>query len=156
MHLAIDLLELYKDPAIKRLRGHAERIRILDHERLAGAYRRLRDSAPRRHQRGKRYFVEHDGCPSGIPDSRRREEHLALALWNEGQHRSFALPDGRRLRFLDYQFPLKARRDDCGIGKIDLLGAIEDKALCVVELRIEPNGNGLGDTPLRACLEALA
>ena len=66
------------------------------------------------------------------------------------------LPDGRMLQILDYQTPLKARRDDKGIGKIDLFGCIDRAMPCVIELKVPETGGGYADTPLRAFLEAFA
>jgi hypothetical protein len=151
-----DLLALYNDPSIKRLSNQGQAIDSLDAEKLADAYHRLRERAPRRRQRKLPYFVDHSGYPSGSSDSPRREEHLALALWNSSQSASYSLPDGRSLSLLDYQFPLKSKRTDHGIGKVDLLGIIDGERLCIVELKIDRNGVGVGDTPLRAFLEALA
>lgn len=66
------------------------------------------------------------------------------------------LPTGRTLDILDYQTPLKARRSDKGVGKVDLFGLVDDCRLTVIELKVRPTNNGYGDTPLRAYLEALA
>ena len=96
---------------------------------LVGAYLKQVVTAPRR-TRG--YFVGHDGTTPSQGKSNRSEEHLAMALFRAGQ---MALPDGERLRWLDYQFPLKAKRSDQGIGKIDLLGLTDEGRLCVVELK---------------------
>ena len=66
------------------------------------------------------------------------------------------LPCGRSLDILDYQTPLKAQRKNAGIGKVDLMGLIEGRRLAVIELKVRPNRNRYGDTPLHAYLEALA
>ena len=80
-----------------------------------------------------------------------------MALWNSTQEISpLALPGGAQLDLLDYQFPLKARQSDKGIGKVDLFGLIEKEKPCVIELKIHQEGKGKSDTPLRAFLEALA
>ena len=129
----------------------------LDPDELVAAYHRLRKSAPHRHKRGKQYFVGHSGITSSGKYSNRREEHLAVALWNSAQeNRSLIMPDGLTLRLLDYQFPLKAQRSDTGVGKVDLFGTINNTKACVVELKIHPLSKGRSDTPLRAFLEALA
>jgi len=60
------------------------------------------------------------------------------------------------LSILDYQTPLKARRDDKGIGKVDLFGAIDGSIPCVIELKVSTSNGRCSDTPLRAFLEALA
>jgi hypothetical protein len=103
---------------------------------------------------GKRYFVGHTGFPSGSSNSTSREEHLAIALWNAEQ--TFMLPDGQTLELLDYQFPLKARQSDKGVGKVDLISVLGGIQPGVIELKIHTFGAGQSDTPLRAFLEALA
>ena len=124
---------------------------------MVSAYHRVRESAPHRHMRDKRYFVGHSGKTSSGGSSNRREEHLAVALWNASQEGApLILPDGRQLNLLDYQLPLKAKRDDVGVGKVDLFSVIDGAQSCVIELKIQPSGTGYGDTPLRGFLEALA
>lgn len=81
----IDLLELYKRPAINQISGFCEEIHQLKSVELVAAYLRAKDSAPRRHLRDKRYFVGHTGVTSSGENSNRREEHLAVALWNASQ-----------------------------------------------------------------------
>ena len=153
----IDLLTVYKEPRINHISGFCDAINELDSYELTCAYHHLRESAPHRHERNKHYFVGHSGVTSSGGKSNRREEHLAVALWNSSQvGRSFALPDGHTLEFLDYQFPLKARQSDKGVGKVDLFGVAGKTKPCVIELKIHPANTGMGDTPLRAFLEALA
>jgi hypothetical protein len=113
---------------------------------LVGAYLKQVVTAPRR-TRG--YFVGHDGTTPSQGKSNRSEEHLAMALFRAGQ---VTLPDGERLRWLDYQFPLKAKRGDRGIGKIDLLGLTDEGCLCVVELKTARSV----EDPRIALLEGLA
>jgi hypothetical protein len=72
-----------------------------------------------------------------------------MALYNAGH---LLLADGGRLRWLDYQFPLKARRSGLGIGKVDLLGRTDDGRLCIVELKAERSG----EDPRIALVEGLA
>jgi len=152
-----DLLELYKRPGINHISGFCDVMRQLDAGELAAGYQQLMGSAPNRHKRNKRYFVGHTGVTSSGGYSNRREEHLAVALWNSSRAgRSFALPDGGSLELLDYQFPLKARQSDKGVGKVDLFGVAGKTKPCVIELKIHPANTGMGDTPLRAFLEALA
>jgi hypothetical protein len=129
----------------------------LDSTELADAYQNVQELAPNRHASGKKYFVGHTGITSAGETSTRREEHLAVALWNAAQEKKpLTLPDGEELNLLDYQFPLKATQGDKGIGKVDLFGVIGGVRSCVIELKIHPAGNGRSDTPLRAFLEGLA
>ncbi|MFH1464498.1 MAG: hypothetical protein ABIO70_08930 [Pseudomonadota bacterium] len=97
----------------------------------------LRNAAPHRHSVGKRYLVGHTGVTASGEASTRGEEHLAVALFN--RHGTSGIPldvaGGPRLRFLDYQVPLKARQTDAGVGKVDLLALNDDGRLVVIELK---------------------
>ena len=123
---------------------------------LAEWYRQELAAAPKRAEHGKLYFVGHDGIPGTGDSTNRGEEHLAIALFNEYRppNAGLPLPGGEPLAILDYQFPLKARQSDRGIGKIDLLGAFPSGRLCVVELKRISGSSP--ETPLRALLEGLA
>jgi len=148
------LLELYSANHVNRKRGLAEVIRAIDVGLLVDGYKELRETAPSRHSKNLSYLItNHDGVPSTGAATTRREEHLALALWND-QSGGFDLPDGSSLQLIDYQVPLKSQRSDSGIGKLDLLGVV-DAHVCVVELKVAAH-RGNSDTPLRAFLEALA
>ena len=152
-----DLLKLYTNPETNSISKFCDVMGRLDPKDLTDAYHRLRESAPHRHERDKSYFVGHSGITSSGKASNRREEHLAVALFNASQEGvPLKLPDGSSLKFLDYQLPLKARQGDKGIGKVDLFGVINGTQSSVIELKIHPSGTGYGDTPLRAFLEALA
>ena len=57
---------------------------------------------------------------------------------------------------LDYQVPLKARRSDCGIGKVDLLGVSGSGRLTVIELKVKPENEARGgENPMAALIEGL-
>jgi len=134
-------------------RGLEGAIASVDPDTLCAEYNALRESAPRRAQSGKSYFVGHTGIASGAGASNRLEEHSAIALVNLG--RRWPRPDGEWFRFLDYQVPLKARQADTGIGKIDLLGITEAGRLVVVELKVEGECGGRSDAPPAALMEGL-
>ena len=152
-----ELVSLYSAPEVNRITGYGPATARLDARDLAALYTDLCTSAPRRHRRGKQYFEGRSGITSSGQYSNRREEHLAVALRNAfSDNLPLQLPDGRTLRILDYQTPLKARRDDKGIGKIDLFGVISDSLPCVIELKVPTASGGCSDTPLRAFLEAFA
>ena len=152
----LDLLKLYKSREINRISTFADVAAQLDPGKLLAAYARVRDSAPRRHDRIKTYFVDHSGLTNRSENSKRREEHLALALWGASRSgQRMVLPTGTTLEILDYQTPLKARQCDKGVGKVDLFGLIDGCRSTIIELKIRPD-SGYGDTPLRAFLEALA
>jgi hypothetical protein len=76
------------------------------------------------------------GVTSSGLTSNRKEEHLAVALFNR---RELVRTDGRWLTLIDYQFPLKSVRADRGVGKIDLLGLCDDGTLAVIELKLAHN-----------------
>ena len=77
-----------------------------------------------------------------------------MALWNEEMPLTIA--DGAEFFLRDYQFPLKARRDDKGIGKVDLLGTTRQGRLLVIELKVKGDGvNKRRDTPAAAMLQGL-
>ena len=152
-----ELNELYKSPEVNRVSTFGDVAARLSPGNVVAAYIRARRLAPRRHDHDRKYFVDHSGLANRSEESNRREEHLALALW--GACRSgtpMELPSGGTLDILDYQTPLKARRRDIGVGKVDLLGLIDNGRLTVIELKIRPSIKSHGDTPLRAYLEALA
>ena len=154
---SLDLLKIYKDREVRNISTFADVAGRLDPGDLVAAYARARDPAPRRHDRNKTYFVDHAGLPTRSDNSNRREEHLALALWADSQTGvPMVLPSHKTLQIPDYQTPLKARRGDKGVGKVDLFGLIDGCRSTVIELKVRPAPSGYGDTPLRAYLEALA
>ena len=150
-----DLNALYCEPEVNQISGFTDVARKLDMDALSSAYINLVEGAPRRSLNQKPYFqTGHDGFPSGDGNSNRREEHLALALFNQSNR--FDFPGGRDLNIIDYQTPLKFRQDDKGIGKIDLFGIMDNAIPAVIELKIHGIKKGEADTPLRALLERLA
>ena len=152
----LSLLELYKSKEVNHISGFLDFMVNMDVAGICDGYRQLRDQdAP---QRAKPYFVEsHNGISGSGVTSNRDEEHLALAIFNESRaNGGFKLPDGRLIDFIDYQTPLKAKRGDKGVGKVDLFGVIDKKYPTVVELKIQGVGSGKADSPLRALLEGLA
>jgi hypothetical protein len=152
-----DLQTLYKSREVSRLTTFADVARQLRADDIAKQYAEARRSAPRRHDRGKEYFVEHKGQDKRSDSSNRIEEHLALALLDateEGAAMSWS--SSRTLEILDIQVPLKSRRDDRGFGRVDLIGLLDELRIAVIELKVRPATQGHGDTPLCAYLEALA
>ena len=141
--------------AINKTRNLAQKIDEVDRDELGDEYLNLSVCAPRRADRGKPYFVNHSGVPtSGKNADPESEDILAMALWNE--RKSWPLADGGEFFLLDYQFPLKARRSDQGIGKVDLLGITKQGRLKVIELKVKPDGdNNRGDSPAAAMLQGL-
>ena len=133
--------------------GLAEAIRGIDVAALCGEYDRLKKSAPSRSARGKPYFVGHEGHVQARKPGSPSEEHLAIALWRLDA--CWPRAGGGEMRLLDYQFPLKARRSDAGLGKVDLLGATDRGRLAVIELKVRRKNGTRGDTPLLALMEGL-
>jgi hypothetical protein len=156
--MSFSLIELFKERAVNQISNFAYYAGHLDILNLERCYMDLFQGAPRRAERGKAYFVEgHNGITSSGSYSNRSEEHLAVALFNATKNgKDFILADGRELSFLDYQFPLKARQGDKGIGKVDLFCSIENSIPAVAELKVAGKNGQLGDTPLKAFLEGLA
>ena len=155
---ATNLIDLHNNSAVNRIVEFAAVASTLasDVGMLARWYEDLVRVAPRRHDQGKRYLHGRTGTTSSGASSNRREEHLAVALYNASRcGATFALPDQRPLKIIDYQMPLKARRDDRGVGKVDLFAVVDGRLPCIVELKIA-RGSALGNTPLRALLEGLA
>jgi hypothetical protein len=151
------LYELYKSPEVNRISTFGDVAAQISPRDIETAYAEARDVAPRRHDHNKKYFVEHAGMGNRSDNSNRKEEHLALALYSASRSADpMVLPCDRTLDILDYQTPLKAQRRDAGIGKVDLTGLIDGRRLAVIELKVRPDSNRHGDTPLRAYLEALA
>lgn len=150
-----DLIALHSEPEVNRITGFTDAARSLDIDALSNAYAYLVQNAPKRGLTQRPYFqTSHDGFPSGNETSNRREEHLALALFN--QSTQFNFPSGRDLNIIDYQTPLKSKQGDKGIGKIDLFGVIDNSIPAVIELKIDSTKGRKADTPLRALLEGLA
>ena len=151
------LLDHYKERQVNQISGFCDFARQLRVDDLIESYEQLKNTAPRRHARNLKYFVGHIGITSSGTHSNRREEHLAVALWNQCQE-SGPLQMVRigGLSLLDYQFPLKARQGDKGVGKVDLFGVAGNSKPSVIELKIHSANQGMADTPLRAFLEALA
>jgi hypothetical protein len=148
-----ELIDLANSPQVTRIRDFPSTASSLDADALLVMYKTLRDTAPHRHARDKKYFVGHTGVPSTKGASNRIEEHLAMALCNDMA--GLPLCEADELDLLDYQVPLKARQADKGIGKVDLLGVTASGRIAVVELKMT-SSSSKGDNPLRALLESLA
>ena len=131
----------------------ASDIQRIDVAALCREYVQLRKAAPSRSARNKRYFVGHDGRPRAKNPASPTEKHLAIALWR--LKAQWPRSGGGWLRLLDYQFPLKARSSDTGLGEVDLLGATDHGRLVVIELKVGRKDGSRGDTPLLALMEGL-
>jgi hypothetical protein len=149
----MELIEFANSRDVRLVSKFGATASSIDVEQLHMMYLALRDTAPHRHARDKKYFVGHSGVPSAVGPSNRLEEHLAIALCND--HAAIALGDSDELQLLDYQVPLKARQSDAGIGKVDIVALTASGRVAVVELKVTTN-TSKRDTPLRALLEALA
>lgn len=131
--------------------GLAQSIAGIDVDELCREYDALRVAAPSRLDTDKCYFVGHSGRIHPKNPENASEKHLAIALW---RLKSLPTRPGvSRLRFLDYQFPLKASRSDGGLGEVDLLGTTDGGRLTVVELKVQSRSKIRVDTPIRALME---
>ncbi len=153
-----NLIDLYNKADVNRISGFATATKNLDITGICEDYAELRSTAPLRFKRGKTYFIaSHNGIPSSGESSNRKEEHLAIAMYNASRSgKQFELPDGRNLDVMDYQTPLKSKQSDRGIGKVDLFGVVDKTLPTVIELKVEGQNGSHSDTPLRALLEGLA
>jgi len=110
-------------------------------------YVELTGSAPRRN---RPFLVGHAGITGVIDGRDRGHGHLIVGLCNAshaGQHP--VLPDGGRLRLVDYNVPLHSRRAERALGEIDLLGLLEDQTLAVIAAHMDPAGETLRASLLR-------
>ena len=152
------LIDLYRKKDINNLSKFAAEISKLYESDLKFKYQTEVENAPNRNLVGKKYIVGHDGIPSTGDYTNRYEEHLAIAIFNfynpKQSDEGLFLCSEEGLKVIDYQFPLKARRNDKGVGKIDLFCVNKESQACVVELKISGKGNP--DTPLRGLFEGIA
>ena len=140
---------------LNKTRDLTRNIDGVNRDALHDEFRELIGCAPRRAERGKPFFKNHNGVPSsGKEADPESEDILAMALWNERMQ--FTRADGAEIYLRDYQFPLFSSQDDQGIGKVDLLGTTSRGRLLVIELKVKPDGiNNRGDTPVAAMLQGL-
>lgn len=152
------LIRRATDPDLRSAKAVLPTLLSLDVEELVGEYRELRAAAPRRGADGYRYFIPRPGRPPQSDDARRREEWLAMALWNEAARLSVL---GETVDVLMYSFPLYTTGGPTKMRGVDLVGhAFETGRFWVIELKVEARmGAGAkrpyGETPLRALYEAL-
>jgi hypothetical protein len=134
-------------------------------EGLAEAYGATVALAPKRAEAGKAFFEPHPARRRTRAKDRDRED-LAAALARHGRESDKPLwmpkilPDDpdHTLSILDHHVPLKARREDTGVGHLDLVGLLDDR-LAVIKLKyVAPDATrgSTGDTPLRALIEGLS
>src|SRR5437870_3007098 len=96
------LRDLYNHPSANAASQFSAFMAALTTNEVVAAYTEAVRDAPRRHQCNKAYFVGHAGRPSGGDVSNRREEHLAIAIFNRFRDEErLAITSGRTLRMLD-------------------------------------------------------
>jgi hypothetical protein len=160
------LIELASDRDVRQAAGFCKAAASLTGAELAALFEQEKANAPRLHDAGRRYFVKRSGKPAAERRRTRDGEHLGAALVRHCRASEGTLLDlpgsDERLELLDYHVRVKTGSADDpatkGIGRIDLIGLVDER-LCVVKLRfLEPTATrcGVGDTPLRALLEGLA
>ncbi len=163
------LIKLASSSSVKQVSGFAYVAAGLSIDQLCQWYGSEKDAAPGRAAKGgKPYFVDHSGVTekehfageTGGKNEGRKEEHLAIALFNDYGPSTEGLVTDQNdaISILDYQLPLKAASSDGLIGKVDLLALDAADRLAVVELKYMPVEGSVSsaDTPLRAFLEGLA
>ena len=160
------LIELAADRDVRQAAGFCKAAAALTGEKLAALFEQEKANAPRLHEAGRRYFVKRSGKPAAERRRTKDGEHLGAALVRHCRAPEPNLLDlsesDERLELLDYHVRVKTGSVDDpatkGIGRVDLIGLVAER-LCLVKLRfLEPTATrcGVGDTPLRALLEALA
>lgn len=164
--LSHPLIALAADKDVRQAAAFRARAESITGAQLADAYEQEKREAPHLHDAGKRYLAPRGGKPATERKQSKDEEHAAAALVRYGLARGdgLPLPDATlRLLPLDYAVRVKTGPADApetrGIGRIDLLAVTSDDRLSVVKMRIlgpSETRCGVGDTPLRAMLEALA
>ncbi len=130
----------------------AQDVAKMDISSYLQAYQSLMDQAPTRAS-GRPYLGGRTGYPTTEGETNRREEHFAIAMVNAQQ--SWRLPDGTQFELIDYQIPLKSRREDRDIGKIDMFGLTEHGRAVLIELKVIGHSRGSSDPPPVALLEGL-
>ena len=151
------LVGLFQSAEVNSFASSARAMGALSEDQLHRIFEQQRKTAPCRGFH-KPYFVGHTGKTTSASETNRREEHLAIAVWQAYRQTGFALPDGTRLFPVEYQLPLKSHRDEAnaGLGKADLFCAQSEGEPWIVEMKVHPKCGGRIDTPLKALLEALA
>ncbi len=135
--------------------GLANAIAAVDVDALCKEYRGLTECAPGRSESDNKYFVGHTGETSPRKRNKRKgydEQRYAIALVN--LEVDWPCANGGVFSLLDYQVPLKAWQED-GIGEIDLVGRTDQGRLMVIELKLKPDGDGLGNAPPMALMQGL-
>jgi len=159
------LLALAADRPVRLASEFQKAAADLTVDRLAEAWHATVAQAPRRAEAGKAFFEPHPARHRTRARERDRED-LRAALVHHCRQASKplwmpkVLPDepDHTLDILDHHVPLKARREDTGVGHLDLVGLLDDR-LAVGKVRYVAPGatrGATGDTPLRALLEGLA
>lgn len=151
------LVELFRSAEVNSFASSALAASALSEDELLLRFEQQRKGAPYRGLH-RPYFRRHTGKTTSGLATNRREEHLAIALWSAYRGTGFALPDGTILFPVDYQLPLKSRRDEANalLGKVDLFCGEAEGEPWISEVKIHSARNGRVDTPLKALLEALA
>jgi len=151
------LVELFQSAEVNSFASSARAMGALSDDQLFILFEQQRKTAPCRGLY-KHYFVGHNGKTTSSNATNRREEHLAIAVWQAYRQTGFALPDGTRLFPVEYQLPLKSHRNpaNAGIGKADLLCVQSEGEPWIAEMKTHPKQGERVEPPLKALLEALA
>ena len=146
------LIRRATDAGVNRATTLAAVLRDLDLGAVVGDYEQYVVAAPSRGADGHAYFVHRAGAPSSGTPTNRREEHLAMALANEG---ASLAAGAETANVLAYAFPLFSSGPSAGVRGVDLVGHSSDtERFWVIELKVAQSA-GRGDSPLRALFEVL-
>lgn len=161
-----DLRTLHTCSEVQDAKQFFRTLKNLNVAELVAAYNELHDNAPSRQQPGLRWYEENDYFgpqhTGTFPEAKKwhGERHLEMALFNDFATRAtVAATSFKALQLLDYQFPLKAKRADKNIGKVDLFAVVDRTQPGVIELKkIRKNSNQTlsADSPLSGLLQGLA
>lgn len=151
------LVELFRSAEVNSFASSALVASALSEPELLCIFEQQQRTAPYRGLH-RCYFVGHNGKTTSGRATKRREEHLAIALWRACRQSGFPLPDGTMLFPVEYQLPLKSHRGkaNASLGKTDLFCVESEGEPWITELKVHPVRNEGVDTPLKALLEALA
>jgi len=134
-------------------------------EQLKAAFDGAVSSAPRRDEAGKAFFEPHPARRRTRAKDRDAEDvAAALVAFSAAAEKPFWMPkilptdDDHTFEFLDHRIPVKAKREDKGVGHLDLIGLLDDR-MAIGSFKYVANDatrGSTGDTPLRALLEGLS
>ena len=164
------LIQLSNDREVCQASEFREAAEGLTGEALGIRYQQEVSGAQSRRDAGLQFLTPYSKRLAGSRRKNRDEEHLSLALldWARKPGAGLSLPSGAELQLAAAQVPLALAPPDkaqagadwnAGVDPIDLIGTASEGCLAIGMLKfVDANATrpGVGDTPLRALLRALA